>query len=40
MALTEVVTRLATIFVRSRMLTSLRPLGAAARPVPVAERVG
>jgi hypothetical protein len=39
MALTEVVTRLATIFVRSQMVTRRRPFGAAAQPVPVADRV-
>ncbi|MFF3515715.1 hypothetical protein [Streptomyces sp. NPDC002573] len=40
MALTEVVTRLATIFVRSRMLTRRGPVEAAAKPVLVTDRVG
>ncbi|MGC0423503.1 hypothetical protein [Embleya sp. AB8] len=39
MALTEVVTRVATIFVRSRLVAPGRPANAAARPVPSLDRV-
>ncbi|MYV96723.1 hypothetical protein [Streptomyces sp. SID3343] len=39
MALTEVVTRVATIFVRSRLVAREQPVKAAARPVPSLDRV-